>query len=516
MVISQPVDSMGQLSSGNSHGSPPRGPSPSGGPRSQGAISGAAVMTVARVVNVTVSLVATAIIARLLDKEDFGVVMMVGTATGFFAIFSDFGLSLVTVQRAEITQGQLTALFWVNCGFGMLLSIATLAVSPLLVWYSRGDTRLYAVTALMALTFPISTLRVQHEALLKRHMYFRRLAVVRVSGIVLGAIVGVSAAFAGMGYWSLAMQLLATEAGATIASWLAMNWRPGLPGRCDGLRSMLGFAGALTAHGMVGYWASYLDNLLIGRYCGYGELGLYSTSYQLMMRPISLAGYGVGEAAVPAMAKTLQADGDVRQAYRRMLTVTCLLGLPICVAGSCWAGDVVNTVLGSKFLGAIPMLRILFLAAMARMLCASTGWVYVVLGRPGRMLRWQLMWTPFVILSFILGIRWGAVGVAAAYAIANWIAFLPSFFYCFKGTAFSIFDMVEPVAAPLFCTVFSTALALGGQLLLFPDLQLGKWRLLVRVLLACALYAATTVAFVPIVREAWNRFRRNWFATPEK
>jgi O-antigen/teichoic acid export membrane protein len=177
------------------------------------------------------------------------------------------------------------------------------------------------------------------------------------------------------------------------------------------------------------------------------------------------------------------------------------------VAGSCWAGDIVKTILGEKFWDATPMLRILFLAAMARMLCASNGWVFVVLGRPGRMLRWQLMWTPFVVLSFIVGIRWGAVGVAAGYTIANWIAFFPSFFYCFRGTAFSIFDMVEPVAPPLFCTVFSTALALGGQLLLFPGMELGKWRLLVRILFACTLYAATTIAFVPIVREGWNRFR---------
>ena len=210
----------------------------------------------------------------------------------------------------------------------------------------------------------------------------------------------------------------------------------------------------------------------------------------------------------------MRTSGEVRQSYRRMLSVTCLLGLPVCVAGSCWAGDIVKTVLGNEFLGAIPMLRILFLAAMARMLCASTGWVYVVMGRPGRMLRWQLMWTPFVILSFILGIRFGAVGVAAAYAIANWIAFLPSFFYCFHNTAFSIFDMVEPVAAPLFCTVFSTAVALAGQLLLLPDLTLGKWRLLVRVLFAVVVYAVTTIAFVPIVREGWNRARRIWFPAP--
>src|SRR5262245_37056067 len=97
-------------------------------PRAQGAISGTAIMTSARIVNVTIALVTTAIIARLLDTKDFGVVTMAAAATGFFQIFSDFGLSLVTVQRAEITEKQLTALFWINCGIGLLLALGTLAV----------------------------------------------------------------------------------------------------------------------------------------------------------------------------------------------------------------------------------------------------------------------------------------------------------------------------------------------------------------------------------------------------
>src|SRR5690349_19052644 len=67
------------------------------------------------------------VLARLLSPKDFGLVGMVTVVTGAFNLFKDAGLSVVTVQREDITDDQISTLFWVNIGVGFLL--AALSVS---------------------------------------------------------------------------------------------------------------------------------------------------------------------------------------------------------------------------------------------------------------------------------------------------------------------------------------------------------------------------------------------------
>ena len=75
------------------------------------------------------------VLARLLEPAEFGVVAMVGSVTGVFNLLRDAGLSMATVQRATVTEAQLSTLFWVNALVGAVLALASAALAPALVRY---------------------------------------------------------------------------------------------------------------------------------------------------------------------------------------------------------------------------------------------------------------------------------------------------------------------------------------------------------------------------------------------
>ena len=302
----------------------PTPPPPRPGPRKfgEGAVSGAAVMTAAKVVGAVVAFSALAILARLLPPEDYGLVAMVTSVTAFFVVFSDFGLALVTIQRPNLSREQLSTLFWLNLGFGLLLFAATVGLAPLLVWF-YGDPRLFWITAATACVFPLGAVGVQHQAMLKRDMKFRRLAVARIVGTTAAAVAAVAAALLGAKWWSVVIQDVAIAGVTSAACIVAYPWRPGPPRRCEGLGGLVRFGGALTGHGMLGYFGNNMDNILIGRFCGVAELGLYSRSYALMMRPISFAGYGVGETAIPPVPRRVRPRRTARQLSPNVLAL-CL------------------------------------------------------------------------------------------------------------------------------------------------------------------------------------------------
>ncbi len=478
-----------------------------------GPVSGAAVMITGKIANFGVAFVSLAVIARILTPADYGLVAMVASATAFFTIFADFGLSLVTVQRAHVSDRQLTTLFWINVAFGLALGLLAASLGPILVWF-YGDARLLPVTFGLALVFPVAALGTQHEALLKRNMKFRRLASVRLLSSVFAAAMAIAAALLGWGYWALVVQPLAAALSATLMCWLAYRWIPGRPARCDGLRGMLGFGGALTTHGMIGYFANNMDNVLLGRFWGDAILGLYATAYSLMMRPISLAGYGVGEAAIPALSRSAVTPESFPSSFRRMFAVSCILGLPMFAVGVFWPDDIVRTLLGSKWTNASAIVPWLFLAGLARMLMVPTGWIYVASGRPKRMLGWQLMWTPAIVLSFVVGLPYGAVGVATAYAVINWAGLIPCYLFCLRGTNLHVGDMISTLTAPAFCVLGSVAGAMLLQELVTSALvsfapiagetlgRAGPWRLALRLAIATAIYMIVTARFVPMAKDS--------------
>ena len=53
----------------------------------------------------------------------------------------------------------------------------------------------------------------------------------------------------------------------------------------------------------------------------------------------------------------------------------------------------------------------------------TVGWVYMSLGQTRRMFKWGLIAIPFYMLSFLIGLPYGASGVALCYSMAVTIAF---------------------------------------------------------------------------------------------
>ena len=164
-------------------------------------------------------LVILAIMARLLTPEDYGLLGMVFAMTTFLQIFSDMGLPLATVQKADLTQPQISTMFWINLLLGVLLGIAVAAAAPLIVYFYKEPV-LISVTLLCAINFPLVALGAQHRALLQRRMAFGKLAVSGIVGLIVGGITGITMALRGYGVFALVGQQLAGSAVVVLCNWL--------------------------------------------------------------------------------------------------------------------------------------------------------------------------------------------------------------------------------------------------------------------------------------------------------
>jgi O-antigen/teichoic acid export membrane protein len=402
------------------------------------------------------------VLARLLEPADFGLVGMVAAFTGVLNLLRDFGLSCATIQRAIVTDEQISNLFWINVFTGGALALLLVVAAPEVAAFYR-EPRLIAVTVVLALGFLFNAAGVQHGAVLQREMRFSALAVINTTAQALGIGVAIAGAIAGYGYWALVVMAILPPFVASIGYWIATGWVPQLPRRGVGVRSMVHFGGTLTINGLAVYIATNFEKVLLGRYWGADAIGIYGRAYQLVNLPTSNLNDAAGEVAFSALSRVQDDPGRLRHYFLKGYTLILGLTVPITVLSVLFANDIILVCLGPKWNAAAPILRLLAPIIFVFALANPLSWLLMSLGLVKRSLRMTLVISPILIAGFVIGLPYGPKGVALAYSTVMLLWVLPLIAWAVHGTAVSFQDIVSTAYKPLASGVVAGALAFAGQ-----------------------------------------------------
>jgi PST family polysaccharide transporter len=407
-------------------------------------------------------LVSGVILARLLTPEDFGLVGMVTIVVSFVVPFSDFGLSLATVQKESVSHVEASALFWFNVAASALLALVIIAGSPLIAWW-YGEPRVIPIAIVLSSCLMFAGLRTQHNALLRRHLRFGVVAIVDFGSTVVGIVAAISVAWVYSTYWALVTMYVVTGATLTLGFWLASAWRPGWPVGLRKVKGQLVFGSQCTGSQMALLVSRSLDNVLIGRWWGAAQLGLYARAYQLMLLPLLQITQPIGNVAIRTLS-ILQSDRERFQRYYcKALSAIAFAAAPLTVTAATLSDEIILLLLGPKWEGTSQLFKILAIVGLLEPIGATTGWILIATGRSDKLFRWGLLQAFLVVGSFFCGLPWGAIGVASAFAVCKSLVLVPSFWYTLKDSPVSARAVIGAVWRPACLSVLLFAVLAGAH-----------------------------------------------------
>jgi PST family polysaccharide transporter len=447
----------------------------------------------------------TALLARLLSPEDYGVVGMVAIVLNFAVMFQYLGLSRATVQWPELNHRQVSNLFWINIGLSALMALFMIGASPLIASFFN-EPRVIGVTVGYALSVFITGLWIQHEALLVRQMRFPILTVIDLTSVLLGLAVAIIAAWRGAGYWALVYNQITTTVVQACGFWWFCIWRPGLPSKGSQIRSILLFGGHFTGTNLMNFLSRNLDNMLIGKFWGAVQLGLYSKSYQLLLTPIEQILGPIGSVAIPALSRLSEDTKSYRKAYLGTIEKIAMVSMPG-VTFMCATSDwLVFILLGPQWDESGRIFMFLGIAAVVQPITRTCQWLLSTQGRTREMFIWSFIAAGLSISSIFIGLRWGAIGVAASFAIVDFCLHTPLlFWYAGRKGPVRTIDFYK-VLKPSFCASIATL----GVLLISRDLLATIDPLALRVAIAFLLTIVTSAVvflLIPAGRQALLGFK---------
>jgi len=357
-------------------------------------------------------------IARLLTPSEYGLAALALVITSLVLVFSDLALGAALVQRKSLTSSDRNTAFWATIACGVIFTVLGVALAgPIASVYGEPDVE--PLMAALAPSFLITAVGATQQSLMLRDMDFRRLEVLIMAGSMIGGVAAIIVAALGGGAWAIVAQQLGIALATTILVWRASSWRPQLDWSRGSFHYLASFSLPLMGHRLLFYIHANADRLLIGRFAGTSALGAYTMAYNVMLSPAGRIGGPIQRVLAPAFARMQDEPERISRAWARVTRFIGVIVVPALLGIAATAPDFIDTVLGHQWHAATPVLAILCWVGILQALQSIDIDILMARDRTSTAFRYAITFTIAHLTAFAIGLHWGIIGVAVAYAISS-------------------------------------------------------------------------------------------------
>lgn len=409
-------------------------------------VQGAAVTVTSQLVRFLVQFGSQIALARMLAPAEFGIVAMAAPVLLFVQTVNDMGLGQAIVQRPQVLQQQVSAMFWISLVLSCVLTSTIVLAAPVFGWL-YDEPLVVPITRALGAMVLVAGLSIVPMALLNRQMRFIPLAVIDVCALLAGATAGVLAALNGFGVWSLVLLQVVTSCVTLVLCWCFARWRPSWPASAPDIAGFLRFGIHLTGANLATYCSISLDRILIGAVTGKVALGLYDRGYRLVLQPLTQIMAPISRIAVPMLSRLHGSDETFSRSYLFMLQVTLAATLPVLIVNIIMARPIVTLIFGEQWADTAPIFAWICVGGLASSTYSSTAWLFTSQGRTREQMHFTMAASAINVVSFVIGVLHGAIGVAAVSGLSFVFLQTPLFLWgATRGGAVSGRNVVRAMA----------------------------------------------------------------------
>ena len=336
-------------------------------------------MIVGRFLTRGIGLISTAVLARLLMPEDFGLVASALAIEALIAALGrgSFRLSLIKNQSAGPTHYDTV---WTLCILrGALIGVLlSLSASVTATWF--GDARLESIIYIFAIMAFIGDLKNVGTVDFRKHLEFHKQFRFEIYGQLSYVVLAVGFAIPLENYWALVLGALGSKVTDVAVSYRMSRYRPRL---CLlEWRETLVFSKWIVLDNLLTTVNGRASAFILAKLTGLEALGLYTVASRLsrlanqqLVRPTT-------GALFPGFAKIADQRERLTRLYLDTLSLIVLFAVPATVGIACTAELLVPILFGQKWLAAVPVVEVLAVAALLNCSSGGSRSVLLALGRP--------------------------------------------------------------------------------------------------------------------------------------
>lgn len=457
-------------------------------------MNGGKWITISTVISTVFQFVQVAVLARLLEPADFGIVSISNLIITFFTIFSNLGFSNSIIYKQENDQRILSTLYFLNLIVGVLMFVVIHLSTPYIITFYH-EPKLDGVVKLSSYYFLIVYFGQLYLFLLQKELRFKSVATIDIAGTVIGSAVTITLAYNNYHELSLIIGSLVTQTVKTIFQ-IALGWKyffPVLAFEYKNIQEHLRFGLFNLGDGLLGFIQSNADSIFIGSMLGVKLLGYYTIAYQLAVFPIFKLNPIILQVAYPILAKMKDSTAELKKSYLKILDFISYCNLPLLAGLYITAESVVPLFYGPGWEQSIDLIKIFVFMGVFSCLSHPLFTLAFTKGKPNLLFHLNLVTLIVKIpLVYYFGTRWGVTGIAVAILLATFLNLVANFYIVHHLVGDFVGSFLRNIAKPVgFCLIMVGAVHVYKVLVGYDGLA----NTLVEVGIGGLIYAVLTLAY---------------------
>lgn len=389
-------------------------------------ISGVKWSTLSTVILAVIALLKISILARYLDKSDFGLMALVTFVMGFMNLFNDMGLTSAILHKQDITKKEYGSLYWLNLLLSAFMFLLLWLVTPFISSF-YNEPELLILIPLLGLNLILSGIGRMFKTIEQKHLLFKQVTFIDIFAGVISLGFSIYLAINDFGVYALIYPAL-LQYTLTNLLYLILGLRK------YGLLIHFKFfetkpflkIGIYQVGGqVVNYFNRDLDILIIGKMFSPDILGGYSLAKQLVMRPMQILNPILSKVASPTLAKFQNNIQSLKNNYLKLINIIATINIPAYVLVIIFAPSIVELLYGSGFDDIVVLVRILSVYMAIRAVSSPVGSLVIATGRTDIEFYWNLFTLLVTPICIYIGSQFGIVGAAIGITTAMIILFIP-------------------------------------------------------------------------------------------
>lgn len=397
----------------------------------QTALSGVKWTAAASVILNIFQIVQLSVLARFLNREEFGIFAIVMVVILFTNMFLDLGLSPAIIHEQNIGKEELNSLYWFNIWMGVALyAILYIGSDYIGEFYENPEIAFYI--RIVGVTIVLQAFGQQFYTLFEKDMKFDIVTRYQVFVSIFRMVLSLVLAFANFKLYAL---IIPNVLGALLNSLLLFYagtkyfYTPKLGFDVRHIVRYLSFGGYYTAGQVINYINAKADEFLIGKLLTSSDLGLYSVAKKLVEKPASVINPIITRVTLPALALVQNDEDKIKDVYLKTINYLSSVNFPVYIMIIVFSDDIIILLLGGQWSDSVNIVKLLSVYFMVRSTGNPVGSLLLAKGKPHYSLNWNSLMLFLIPPAIYVGSKWGIKGVVYAWLALSGGLLLPNWFF---------------------------------------------------------------------------------------
>jgi O-antigen/teichoic acid export membrane protein len=366
-------------------------------------------------------LIISIVLARLLPPEEFGQIAIMNVFINLSQVIIEGGFTTALIQRKDVTERDYSTVFFINIALACVCFAALQIAAPFISdYYSQDITlplRVYAASVFFASFNALQLARMQ------KRMEFRKIMICSLVATIFAGIVGIGAAYCGMGLWALVVYNMMHSVLSCITAVFAEKWLPKFEFSLNRARILFSYGWKMFVSAVLCSLYADVRDLVIGKKFSNNDLAYYNRGQQFPQIISHTLDAAIQSVMFPTMASVQDKKEELRKLLRNAVTMGAYVIIPVMFGLAAVSEPVVQLLLTDKWLPCVPYMQWLCFANAAVPIISSNLIAIKASGRSDVYMRLEMLRRVVMLCILLTSILMfhSVEAIAIGFCISNWI-----------------------------------------------------------------------------------------------